>query len=498
MAISADCFSPLTPEDIYEDCIPVYVNVNAHVFVDTDCGGGVQFLGTSQNESYAWVENYINQCNYALINNPVQWHSNQPAACMPFRWVLRGVYMHCLTSSSYSNAGSYLTNTGSELNTFFTISPASGTSWGGHIVVEEPYISVFNHEMGHEYGLAHSHVENDFPSGHCDDTDPHLQIWDKDCDGILEDKQFGTALDEVDFICWTYITNDPLSGPGGETDKNFNSVHDCQEITPCTVSPCCDWDAINNNIMAYNAFQSAFTPCQSLRMLEIAHENPNRCKFVEAVGPACPPPSAFITQTARDGANINEYCTESLVLSACFNESAYKCDIMLKGSQALVYSTGWLNEPANDIKFTTDPVQIQLTGQNLLVLSPNTEYVATVFVENSCNDQDSYTFEFTTPVISNCSSVVDPGSTGTPLSLIVNPNPATGSVQISFDANNNEVFVISAHNLLTGVPTTLENSFSAVSGANNLSLGVSGLPTGNYLLKVQSSQKLFHGQFIKF
>jgi len=118
----ADCFSPLTGADIFEDCTPIYINVNAHVFVDNDCASDVQHLPqTTQLEAYGWVENFIEQCNITLANNPDQWHLNAPPACLPIRYVLNGVYMHCKTASSWLNIGTgYHVNSGSEVNVYFT------------------------------------------------------------------------------------------------------------------------------------------------------------------------------------------------------------------------------------------------------------------------------------------------------------------------------------------------------------------------------------------
>jgi len=133
--------------------LPVYVNVNAHVFVDTNCNGEVQLLGTSQANTYAWVENYINQCNYALENNPIHWGSNEPAACMPFHWVLRGVYMPCKSNSIQNDALNNLVNGATEINAFFTdcLGGCTGQSLGKYIILEGLGTGVFNHEMGHEF-----------------------------------------------------------------------------------------------------------------------------------------------------------------------------------------------------------------------------------------------------------------------------------------------------------------------------------------------------------
>jgi len=251
--------------------------------------------------------------------------------------------------------------------------------------------------------------------------------------------------------------------------------------------------------MAYNKFQSAFTHCQSLRMVETAHNFPSKCQYVEAVGGACAPPSAFITQTARDLANTNQYCTETLVLSASFNEVEYKCDIMLQGSQFVVFTTGWTNGAAQNIKFTTDPSWNQTFGTNLLVLSPNTNYVATLTVENSCNDQDHYTYNFTTPVINNCTTEEPdpwPGGGGAFL-MVVNPNPASESISFTFDGLADEVFSIKAVNLLTSSITTFTNNYSATAGSKSMTLNVSQLIMGQYNLMAESKGKSFQGQFIK-
>lgn len=495
---SANCFSPFTPADIYEDCTPVYVNVNAHVFVNTDCNGSAQIIGTSQLEAYAWIENYINQANSALANNPAQWGLNQAPACMPFRWVLNGVYMHCKSNSTENDIHSRLINGNSEINFFFTDclgGNCSGKAYGSYLMTQGQEIGIFNHEVGHIFGLNHSHDMNDFPNGPCDDTDPHLTSWDKNCNGVLQNIP-GSSADEVDILCWAYIGNWAL-GNGTEPDKNFNGIHDCEEVEPCTISPCCNWANINNNIMAYCQFQSAFTPCQSQRMLEVVHQFPDKCQYVEAVGGACAPPAAFIGQTAKDQANTSGYCTETLVLSASFNETRYKFDLMLAGSQVLVFSTNWVNDAAENILFSIDPNSNPPAGQILLHLQQGTGYIAKLTVENPCNEQDEFTYPFTTPSKENCDQVYDPGSTGVPMSLAINPNPTNGSVNISFAATGGETFSVKAVNMLTGNISTLISAYSATAGNNNMSLNMSSLSLGQYTLKVQSAQKLYQGTFLK-
>ncbi len=495
----ANCFSPLTPADIFEDCTPVYININAHVFVDNDCASNVQHLpNTTQLGAYHWVENYIEQCNTALANNPVQWQLNAPAACMPIRYVLNGVYMHCKTGSNWLNIGTgYHVNSATEINVYFaSTSPYSGLAYTNYVVIGTPSVGVFNHEMGHVFGLNHAYVDQDFPPGHCDDTNPFKVSWDANCNGILANGPFK----EVDYSCWAYIGDWPASGEG---DKNQNGIQDCEEETknpPCTNSPCCDWANISNNTMSDNQFQAAFTACQSQFWLENVHSKPTMCNFVEAVGGACAPPAAFITQTAKDKTNTNGYCTEHLIMQASFNEVRHKLDIMLTGSQVNVYSSGWVEGEAKNLTFSTNASLPPPPAPNFfwLLLNANTQYTATLTVENACNDQDSYVYTFTTPTVSECDETIgeapDPGSV---LNLSVSPNPTTGTVNVNFDGNAGEAFTVKSVNLLNGNITTIMSNYSAVGGSNAVSVNVSSLPMGNYALTVQSAQKLYQGHFIK-
>ncbi len=501
----ANCFSPLTPADIFEDCTPVYININAHVFVDNDCASNVQHLpNTTQLGAYHWVENYIEQCNTALANNPVQWQLNAPAACMPIRYVLNGVYMHCKTGSNWQNIGTgYHVNSATEVNAYFTsASPSSGLAFGNYVVIGTTSVGVFNHEMGHTFGLNHAYNDKDFPTGHCDDTNPFNVSWDKNCNGVLAPYYHNNILvREENYNCWMYIGNfssDWETIP--EANKNYNNLYDCDVAEPCGISPCCDWGNISNNTMSDNQFQDAFTACQSQFWLENTHSMPTMCNFVEAVGGACAPPAAFITQTAKDKANTSGYCTEHLVMQASFNEVRHKLDIMLTGSQVNVYSTGWVEGEIKNLIFSTNASLPPPPDPSFfwLLLSTGTPYTATLTVENACNDQDSYVYTFTTPTVSECNETIgeapDPGSV---LNLSVSPNPTTGTVNINFDGNAGEAFTVKSVNLLDGNITTIMSNYSAVGGSNAVSVNVSSLPMGNYALSVQSAQKLYQGHFIK-
>jgi hypothetical protein len=79
-----NCFDLLTYLDIFDDCTPVYLNVNLHLFVDNDWK--TRIFNSNQFDAYVTAENFINQANSAFEHNQAQSYLNTPEACIPIRY----------------------------------------------------------------------------------------------------------------------------------------------------------------------------------------------------------------------------------------------------------------------------------------------------------------------------------------------------------------------------------------------------------------------------
>ncbi|MBN8683636.1 MAG: hypothetical protein J0L99_13390 [Chitinophagales bacterium] len=513
---NANCFDPLDFHKIYDECKPVYININVHMFVEDDCCGETRIVNSGQAESYRKIEQFINECNERLINNQEQWHSGLPPACVPIRYVLKGVYLHCKSDIDYfdyENA-SYYENANTEINVFFQpVGPYSGIA-----DIYAPYTvgmantahGTFNHEFGHVFGLWHAHEYNDLAGAPCaDDTDPHRVNWDANGNGVLQDYNVvvngvSKIVRENNYFCWTYIGDWPL-GYGQEADKNYNGIHDCDESAepgaPTDNSPCCDWGNLNNNVMAYNNYNTAFTACQSLTMLNKIQTTPALCAYVNSVDPQCPPPSAFISQTPIE--KNGRYCTETLILGASFNETQYRLKIVRTSNNQSVYSSGWMIGQVENVK-----VSIVNTCTDCIILQPGVQYTAILTVENDCGEESEYEYTFTTK--ESCERIelapcpdgeIDPDPNddpaGRPLGLAIAPNPSFGNVNIQFDAALGEMFQIEVLNLTTNKQLEASRQYTAVEGVNQLRLELQGQQPGYYQVTVKSSKQFYVGKFLK-
>ncbi|GAB4495560.1 MAG: hypothetical protein OHK0019_24970 [Saprospiraceae bacterium] len=456
-------------EQVFANCDPVYIRVNFHFFVNDNCNGNLQVSGTPQHTATIIAKNLVNQANDALANNQIQWQMpGATTVCNPMRYVLRGVYTHCKTNATggYSTPtlhNIYGVNTTSEINVYVANFPGGATGIGYPTYASIDWIETgnFNHEMGHVFSLAHN-----FMFDGCDDTPNLSHSWDRNCNGTI------ASNNETNRQCWNHIPADKLPGEPGFSDANGNGTHDCNEMPPCTSNPCCSWAYVDNNVMSYNTYESAWTECQVLKVLN--HLNDIDCGFVENVG-GCPPPSAFITQTPKDLLNTT-YCSECLILNGSFNEDEYLLNIyeIVNEQEVLAYTSGWDDGPVPNFCFSTNS-HILFSGN---YLKPNKQYKVVLTVENYCGDEHSYEYLFTTPS-SNCSISGDPSS---PTEMRVNPNPGSDLIQIEFDGFANESFHLFATNNLSGNISILFQNYTALDGGNSTQINVYELAAGSYTL----------------
>ncbi|HEX5626213.1 MAG TPA: hypothetical protein VFX48_09360 [Saprospiraceae bacterium] len=481
-------------ERIFRECTPVYVRVNLHFFVATNCNGMVQQLGTDQESVYKISEDMIRAANAEWANNQVQRRSGQTGApCNPIRFVLKGVYQHCLSNAAgvYNTPNllsAYGVNPETEINFFIASGGGTTTGIGYHgmrcgsatAFHTNTWWTVGNfiHELGHILNLYHSFDGDD----HCGDTPRILYDWDKDCDGVMENHS-DSKKDETDLKCWNKIDPGKVFGQAGYSDINENAVHDCDETAPCTDCPCCDANNIDNNVMSYSAQKTALTECQIRRMLsDLSGFN---CGLLERIG-GCPPATAFVSLTARDLADPTS-CSECLILEASTNEEQYELRIyeIRNGQEVLVYQSGWKAGTAGRFCYKTSQAFSGLANY----LKPGVLHRAVLTTKNSCSE-DRFRYDFTTNT-RDCTTVdYEP--------LDISPNPAYDQITLGFRSNQrNAEFQIAAKHLITGKTSILKNRYPANYGLNSLNLDVSALAPGSYSMLVAGQRQIFQNNFVK-
>lgn len=485
----APCFDV---DEVFDNCIPIYLRVNIHFFVPDNCEGQAFFADKTeigqpdeyinQATAYSKAETLINNANTALANNPIQWQTNTGGHCIPFRYVLNGVYMHCSTVGQTQGANfrsalePFRQNPTSEINIFVSdyaggVSGEGNAFGGTYLVIDHLEKGLLNHEMGHLLDLPHTFgFGGSDPDGFSDT--PNLSFyWDMNCDGI-EEYRFG---------CYSYISPN-AQAPGDQDwgDDNKNGINDCNEA-PCPNSPCCSWDWIDNNIMGYSKFKDAYTNQQLMHILE--HMSLAKCDFITIGGP--PPPNAFITQTASD-LNSDDKCVDCLILEASYNETSWQLELF-DASNNLVYTTGWTTGQATKVCFTTQ--RFNILSHALLL--PNATYKAVLTVKNETNgivqtDVADYTF---TSAPTQCHIDTPP--------LYVNPNPTDGQIQARFNGIAGNIYDLTATHTLTGTTHRLLDTYLATDGENTITVGTDGMMPGTYVVRVVGDMETFQTNLVK-
>lgn len=102
--------------EVQSSCAKIWLRVNVHFFVPDDCEGSIYPGGHEQipiEDAYLTAEDLINRCNLELEENYIQWNQipfwgineEKPAQCVPFRYALSGVYVHCDTDGMNTSGG---------------------------------------------------------------------------------------------------------------------------------------------------------------------------------------------------------------------------------------------------------------------------------------------------------------------------------------------------------------------------------------------------------
>ncbi|MBV6472136.1 MAG: hypothetical protein JPMHGGIA_00389 [Saprospiraceae bacterium] len=473
-----------------DHCRLIWINLNVHFFVDDDSTNNlITPKGHVVSEANKLAEDLVNEANYYLYLNEIQ--INQPGAiklCNPFQYVLRGVYIHIVSSPADVDARSKINimhqtfgvNKASEFNLY--ISPCDGCSGaaggeGGTITyfnLAELGGNILNHEWGHTMGIMHSWRE-DF----LDDTPPiHFDL-DRNCDGDYYD------IREKEQQCFGKIISSDPAEPGTDgigmsynssTERWYNNINDCLETPPCPTSPCCLDEFQNNNVMAYNACQCAFT-YQQLRktLMQLLSY---KCGYINTIQTdrSCWAPSAFIS-LPKPGQSDYGYCSTCFDFTASYNDQKHRVKVyeLSGGNSILVYDPGWVQSPATTLCFKNYGLSIG-SGR---YLKPGTHYriELTVGRTNDCIDPVTFSRNFTT-------GTCEPDVYVPPFSeMIISPNPSSGNIQLNYDAFESEEFAIFAVNQANGQVSLLSNSMYATNeGENEYELLVSSLFNGTYTL----------------
>lgn len=432
-------------EYVQENCIPVFVSVNVHFFLDNNCQGNIAtapgvMANLNPTNAFAIAEQMVNDANAffeGMSSNSqglnYQWNaethgaSASPAQCIPIRYVLKGTRIHCNSAnqdiSGFGELSNIFTNGGSEMNIFVGNIPgsANGFSWYNYngLVVENFGSGAFNHEMGHAFNLYHTFENSD---DGCSDTWDYNWNWDSDCNGTSDIS--GTN-------CWN-------------SDVIINGLNACDLANFCAAHPCCEWSAQNNNLMAYSAWSNnpnyaALTPQQITRMLTNLAEF--KCDFIEVGG--CPPPSAFVGTVPSPIGTTK--CQSCFYLNASFNESGYEMDILRPNGTKIISTGEVFNEAGKfciSTKYTKTGTPYYPNG-----FQAGQEYTIKLKVFNECGDEDETDFKFILPP--PCSQQVPEPDT---IKFIVNsisPNPTNSLVTVKYNVKEAGQLKVYGANLST-------------------------------------------------
>lgn len=496
---SNDCFEV---DEVQDNCDKVWVKMNLHFFLEDDCSGNLHptlpHIDTSTVHTvYQKAESLINWFNLKLENNNQQWNqvtlwdidTEQPAQCVPIRYALSGVYVHCNTTArnTTGQSVSYFKNNfsvdgSSEFNAFFvewkptSTLDATGQADGipGIAFTLENFSSgVFNHEFGHCANLRHA-FDEDF----CDDN-PRIRFKvDFNCDNDILDNFPGPAPDYEGVgsentwrWCWSFVTSpNPM-------DYDANGTLDYADAcnAPCFVEPCCDSLYLNNNVMAYigyNGSHGAFTACQITRMLNTL-SGQNYCDYIEQVGGECPPPMANVHVSPIE--DVSEDCSYCFQLMASMNETEYKVEI-LTTSNTLIYNHGWKSGEAWQFCISKSP---KYSTSYMHGLQPNTNYKLRLTLKNACDTEtfEDYTFRLPELPLGGC--VVAPA----PYEITnVYPNPFTTSLMVKYDAEVTGSMDIYLFPLGSGSDILLSSEYISTPGSYQEIMNTSSVPTGTYYL----------------
>ncbi|MBK9220611.1 MAG: hypothetical protein IPO78_13130 [Saprospiraceae bacterium] len=470
-------------DSIYENCIPVYLNVNIHFFVNDDCTGNVSLPqdGTkvTQEGATGWANYMLYIANEELAHNTAQLNPkgyntpSQAAHCNPVRWFLSGVYFHCDNTNKFNGydlnllRNKYAVNPNSELNVFiasYNHSHGSGVAFlGGSISSINRFDwGILNHELAHNLVLYHS-FENDG----CDDTPMLTFNWDKNCDGTI-------GTDEMNLKCFGL---EPPNSPN------------CNLEPACPNYPCCDSGWINNNIMGYNNPNGAWSACQIAKVL--GHISRYKCEFIAQIGGNCPPLSSFITRLPKDLIKP-KHCTYCFDIGASTGYNKYKIEIydnINPTNPILIKTTHWLSGLAQKYCITGN---LQSGWQD--DMQSNHPYLIKLIVKNDCSENEK-SEPFSLP-IRDCTITGD--HPNNELKFAISPNPATDNLTIQYELNEeSQVKILLTHQLFNNFNYTVSPSCFQSQGEYTINIPLQSVYPGINVILFMVNDKIYTSSFIK-
>lgn len=527
---------------IYDNCVEIWININVHFFLDDVENGTIHpdpNIDLDQSEAFRVAEAMINDANDQFINDDVlkngdigrkQWNqapwgitTATENPCMPFRYLLSGVYIHHSDDNTIANLkntgvlgpqeinqlnNTYGVNTDAEFNMYFikVRGGASGQANGipGNTMIMEIIDDrgLFNHEMGHAFGLFHSHI----PDRVGDTPEINYSEYDFNCDGDTDDNfPGGVGPERTSFNhrqCW--VAGGDFEGTiidyrGDGVDIITEPCN--RDITICEQHPCCDWKFGNNNIMSTTSYSKCcgvFTEGQVKRILhQFNNDSNNLCDKVESVGSQCPPPSAVIGLLPRY-AESEGTCTYCINLEASMNEAYYEIivtDITPGATNGtIVTNTGWLQGEVRNFCISRNKFYDWMEGYE-----PDHTYEIQLSVENVCGDEVSSDFTFILPSEGCDYGGVDPIDPTDILVIDINPSvKSTGLINIDyelFEAGTVTVYVSHIYNGLYATP--IESTMVKPAGQYSNTVDISQWHNGLHFIIVQYENMIITDQFIK-
>ncbi len=498
---------------IQENCTKIWLRTNVHFFLDDNCEGsldpGLSYINREQ--AYIKAEELVDAANAQLENNYWQWNQAEWAisepedtACVPFRYLLTGVYIHCNTAAQSTNGFNlntqYQPNFGANVNSEFnvylvdyigsTTGQANGIP-GNCFFTENFSVGNFNHEFGHVLNLWHSWID-DF----IDDTPPISFKYDYNCDGDFTDNYAqGVGYEGTIRQCWIYFYMDNLPNPPPidyDGDDVIDIPNPCVVEPPCIAFPCCDWKYINNNIMAYSSFQeccAAYTAGQVTSVLNNLSTD-TYCEYIEEITDDCPPPAAnmgiFPWEADEDD------CAFCIQLAASKHDQYFMVEFYEDNGSGntLVHTSGWLEGPASSYCIAKSIRNVNQYNNGFVA---GHEYIAILSIENYCGDIATEELKFTLPNI-GCQpdTPTDIGVFG------LSPNPFTNNLTIDYElinGGNVHIWIVAVTDLSN--PTLLHQNSTASSGVYQQTFSTATLNSGVYSVVLQVNDQLTSKVIVK-